>query len=261
MSQGNGQLGRTLRLTLPRQYIVDLLHFSKKIPSIPVQRQMDLGSTVAARNRLELPPSWVVIFAKAFSITCLEFPELRRTFLAFPYARLFEYVSPVASIAVEKQVGSESAIAFLRLGHLHCNRLQDLDKILRQAREEPIEAFRSYRTAKAMYWLPTIARRALWWLGLNISARLRANQFGTFGMSVYASLGAESLHPISPLTCTLNYGPITCDGRVTLRIVYDHRVLDGATVARAMSRMENVLTSQITQELNDMQVRCNSSAA
>ena len=74
-------------------------------------------------------------------------------------------------------------------------------------------------------------RRFLLWLGLNSSARPRPGQFGTFGLSVYSSLGAESLHPLSPLTTTLNYGVIDADGTVWVRLIYDHRVLDGATVA------------------------------
>ena len=69
------------------------------------------------------------------------------------------------------------------------------------------------------------------WLGLNI-ARQRANFFGTFQLSVYSALGAESLNPLTPLTTLLNYGPIGEDGSVNVRIHYDHRVMDGANVAR-----------------------------
>ena len=56
---------------------------------------------------------------------------------------------------------------------------------------------------------------------------------GTFGVSVYSALGAESLHPLTPLTTALNYGVIQENGDVTVRVIYDHRVMDGATVARA----------------------------
>ena len=65
MSQGQGRAGRFIRLSLPRQYIIDLLHFSRKIPSIPVQRAMNVGRTLAARKRLAKAPSWVMIFSKA----------------------------------------------------------------------------------------------------------------------------------------------------------------------------------------------------
>src|SRR5207237_261412 len=79
--------------------------------------------------------------------------------------------------------------------------------------------------------------RMLMCAGLDLP-RSRPNQFGTFGLTVYSSLGAESLHPVSPLTTTLTYGVIRPDGSADVRIVYDHRVLDGAAVARALARLE-----------------------
>ena len=89
------------------------------------------------------------------------------------------------------------------------------------------------------------------WLGLNMP-RARPVQFGTFALSVYSSLGAESLHPLSPLTTTLNYGVIKSDGTVSVRLIYDHRVFDGATAARALARLEEVLTGPILAELREM---------
>jgi pyruvate/2-oxoglutarate dehydrogenase complex dihydrolipoamide acyltransferase (E2) component len=72
---------------------------------------------------------------------------------------------------------------------------------------------------------------------------------GTFGVTSYSGLGAESLHPLSPLTATLNYGVIGHNGSVDVRIIYDHRVMDGATVARALARMEEVLNEGLVGEL------------
>lgn len=257
MSQGQGQAtgrgGRFIRLSLPRQYIIDLLHFSQKIPSIPVQRTMNVSKTLIARKRLEKPPSWVVIVAKAYAIVCQEFPSLRRSYLALPWAHLYQHPSSLASIAIEKQIDGESAVGFLRVGDLIENSLVNLDACLRRAREEPIENLRSYRLAKQMYWFPTLLRRTLWWIGLNGSGYYRARHFGTFGVSVYASLGAESLHPLSPLTSTLNYGAIDPEGNVNVRLVYDHRVLDGATVARALARLEEVLANESVAELEKLE--------
>jgi len=99
--------------------------------------------------------------------------------------------------------------------------------------------------------VPRPLRRLLWWVGLNIG-RQRANFFGTFGVSVYSALNAESLHPLSPLTALLNWGVIDRNGRVTVRIMYDHRVMDGATIARALGRMEEILNSAILEELRSL---------
>jgi hypothetical protein len=99
-------------------------------------------------------------------------------------------------------------------------------------------------------WRPI--RRLAWWYGLNADGARRARRFGTFGLSAYPGLGAESLHPISPLTVLLNYGTISPAGRVDVRLVYDHRVLDGSTVARALVRMEEVLNGVLAAELDGL---------
>lgn len=54
---------------------------------------------------------------------------------------------------------------------------------------------------------------------------------------------------ISPLTALLTYGLVGADGRADVRLVYDHRVFDGATVARALVSMESVLNTVIREEL------------
>ncbi|MDP2296757.1 MAG: 2-oxo acid dehydrogenase subunit E2, partial [Pseudolabrys sp.] len=42
------------------------------------------------------------------------------------------------------------------------------------------------------------------------------------------------------------------DGNVNVRIIYDHRVLDGATVARALARLEEILNTEIVSELRSL---------
>ena len=95
-------------------------------------------------------------------------------------------------------------------------------------------------------------RRAFWWVGLNWG-RQRGNYFGTFGVSVYSALKAESLHPLSPATTVLNYGVITEDGVLDVRIIYDHRVMNGATVARVLGRLEEILNTVMIEEVRALE--------
>src|SRR5207244_839398 len=149
--------GRYLPLSWARRVGADFLHFAHKIPTVPVQRVMNLARLRAARAGTLPRISWTILFTKAYALLAREVPVLRR-------------------------------------------------------------------------WL--------WWAGLNVSGPRRAKYFGTFAVSVYSALGAESLHPITPLTTTLNYGLIAADGSVPVRIVYDHRLIDGATIARGLGRLE-----------------------
>jgi hypothetical protein len=57
---------------------------------------------------------------------------------------------------------------------------------------------------------------------------------------------------LSPLTTTVNYGVIGSDGRVALRIIYDHRAMDGATVARALGLIAEALNAEIYDEMAEL---------
>jgi hypothetical protein len=64
-----------------------------------------------------------------------------------------------------------------------------------------------------------------------------------------ASLGAPSLHVLSPLTSTLAFGVIPPDGSVLVRLFYDHRVMDGVVPAQALEDLERTLCGPLVAEL------------
>lgn len=244
------KVGRWVGLSVHRVMIADLMYFSRQVPTIPVQRHMHLGAVKEARSRLETRPSWVTIFAKAFDLVAADMPVLRRSYLKLPWAHLYEHPISIASVAVEKQESGTAAVFFAKLRNPGRHRLGAIDRYLRWFIRSPRANMGLARLGLwvSLLWWPL--RRALWWWALNAEGYFRARQFGTYGISVYSGLGAESLHPLSPLTFVLNYGVIDEAGDVMVRIIYDHRVLDGATVARALAALEQALNGPILAELN-----------
>jgi hypothetical protein len=243
--------GRWIDLSGPRRFVGDVTHLASRIPTIPVQRRMGIAAVAAARAAIPDRPCWPAVFLKAYAQVADELPELRRAYLALPWPHLCEYPTSIASIAVERKHEGESGVFFGRIGNPARLPLTDIHTRIRQFAEDPLESVRDFRKMLAFTRWPRSVRRALLWLGLNLS-RTRPGQFGTFGLSVYSSLGAESLHPLSPLTTTFNYGVIDSDGTVMVRLVYDHRVFDGSTAARALNRLETVLNGQILGELRGL---------
>ncbi len=245
--------GFNLPLSLPRRLICDYLHFARKIPSIPVQRRMHLAEVVAARAVAGVRPSWCAIFTKAFAFVSDAWPQLRRAYMGFTRPHLYQHPISMMSIAIERRFGDEDAVFFLQMRQPELLSLPEIDARLRQAKEGPLEAFGAFRRVIRISRLPRPLRRLIWWIGLNTSGRKRAHFMGTGGVSAYSGLGAASLHPLSLLTSTLNYGVIEPDGTVDVRLTYDHRVLDGGTVARALGDLERVLTHEILAELRYLQ--------
>ncbi len=240
--------GRAIPLSLSRRFICDLMHFANGVPSIPVQRRMALGPLAQKRRQTPDRPPWSAIFARAFALLADEVPGFRRAYCKFPWPHLYEYPCSVASVSVERDYRGEKAVFATRIKDPARASLAEVAAAVRAAVLDPVEKVREFRRLLWISALPRPVRRLLWWLGLNIG-RQRANYFGTFGVSVYSALGAESLHPLSPLTATLNYGVIGANGAVDVRIIYDHRVLDGATVARGLARMEELLLTVLLDEL------------
>jgi len=241
--------GRSLPLSLPRRLIGDLLHFGRKVPSVPVQKRMRLKEVAAARGLCLKRPSWVVLFAKAFALVAAENTRLRQSFLGFPTPWLYEHPHSIASIALSREYQGEEAIFFVQLRAPEGQGLDILDGHLRRYKDRPVEEISAFREALRMTRLPRFLRRLAWWYALNVSGPHRARRFGTFGISTYSGLGVDSLHPISPLTTVLNYGPIGADGTMDVRLIYDHRVLDGMEIGRALGRLEEIMREVIAPEL------------
>jgi hypothetical protein len=195
---------------------------------------MNLGPLQKARMAQQSRSSWTVLFLKGYALLAAEIPELRRAYVKFPRPHLYEYPVSVASIKSPET----------------CS-IAELEASIQTARSRPVLEIKEFRRALKIARAPAPVRWLLMWLGLNIG-RKRGRFFGTFQLSVYSGLGAESLNPLTPLTTLLNYGPINEDGLVTVRIHYDHRVMDGANVARALERFERILNGEVAGEVKSL---------
>jgi hypothetical protein len=250
-SEGDVMRGRSVKLSIQRRMVIDFLYFARAVPTVPVQKNISIGDLVAARAACRNRPRWTAIFVKAFALVAEEVPELRRAYVKIPWPHLYEYPNSKASVMIERDYRGEPALCPVSVKDPARQPLAAIGEVLQHAATVELEDLKEFQRWKRLTQMPRPLRRLLWWIGLNIG-RQRGNFFGTFGVSVYSALNAESLHPLSPLTALLNYGVIDRNGRLAVRIMYDHRVMDGATVARALGRMEEILNTVILDELRSL---------
>jgi hypothetical protein len=219
------------------------------VPTVAVDRRVDLSALAAARRGAAVKPMWAVIFAKAYAIVAAREPELRRSYIRFPWAHFYEHAEPVAALTIEREHEGERVVFPTRLRHAHARPLAELDGALRHAKGAPIDEIPTFRRMLRLTRLPGPLRRSLVWVGLHASGRLREHHSGTFGVTSVGSAGAGALHLISPLTATLHYGMFLEHDQLDLRLTFDHRVFDGGTAARALTALERVLNGSILDEL------------
>ncbi|MBB5754471.1 hypothetical protein [Prosthecomicrobium pneumaticum] len=240
--------GRCIPLSPTRRIVCDFMRMSRDVPTIPIERPMALGRLVAARDAARERLPWSAIFMKAYALTAAEMPVLRRAYVRFPTAHLYEYGESVASIAVERDYRGEPGVFVTRIRAPEALSLGLIGAAIRHAASAPVETIRPFRKLLLIARLPAPLRAVIWWMALNVG-RWRGHHIGTFGISVVSSLGADVTHVRSPMTVLLNYGVIAPEGPTIVRFVFDHRVLDGAVAARALARLEEILTGPILAEI------------
>src|SRR5438105_4048439 len=93
--------GMNLPISRPRQFIIDLIHFARQVPSTPVARTVNVAKLFDARATHPSRPSWAVVFMKAYALVGVDHPPLRRALLQFPWLRLYEHPSMNCALAIE----------------------------------------------------------------------------------------------------------------------------------------------------------------
>jgi pyruvate/2-oxoglutarate dehydrogenase complex dihydrolipoamide acyltransferase (E2) component len=240
--------GRRIRLSPSRVFIADLSHAALGLPQGVIGRRIDVSALIAARKATGSRVPFTACFVKAWAEVARELPELRRSWLTIPWPHLHEHATSVASLMVEREIDGEKVLFPARIKSPAERSLAEVADEIAAAVSKPIHEISRNRLILAVSRLPRPLRRLAWWVAFNV-ARHRQHYVGTFGVSVVGHLGASILHPVSPVTSFLGYGPFAPDGTVDVTVGFDHRVMDGAVIARAMALLEvrlKVLAAELT---------------
>jgi hypothetical protein len=240
---------RPRRLAVPRsrRLTIDVLHYHRQVPTCAHDRICDLSHVAAQREQSSVRIAWPLLFTKAFAIVAARHPELRQTYLRWPWPHLYQHPHSVGMIVTHRDVAGEAWLFWSRFSGPEKHPLVVLQQMLGRYQSEPApEIFKRQWMLSA---LPTPLRRLCWWWTLNVSGQMRAKQAGTFVFSSIGSRGAEIQHPPMFLTCNLTFGPLDERGRSRVTLAYDHRIMDGRLIADCLAELEQTLNGAIADEL------------
>jgi len=252
--RGESMKGRAIPLSLPRRLVVEYCHAARRSPRATLAGRLHLGELAEARAQARPRPPWSAIFARAFALAAAEMPPLRRVFVQLPWPQLYELPASVACVVIEREWQGEAALFFGRVKDPAALPLAEVAARIRHAKTAPVESIRDYRRALRIAALPWPLRRGLFWLGLNLGRQV-PNWYGSFGISVLGNQGVAITSAIAPWTSFLNYGPIGPDGVAEVHLSFDHRVMDGATGAAAIHRLDAMLQGPLLAELRALSPR------
>ena len=240
--------GTKRKISLPRRFIIDLMHASMRVPVISFSRSLEIGPFLAARAKAKSPPGWAAVFVKAFAIVAKEEPVLRTLYVKLPWPHFFELPRSVAMVAVARVEDGEDCILPEKIPAPEEQSLAKIDAAIRHAKNAPLQDIPAFRKILMASRLPLPLRRFSWWLGLNVG-RMCANNFGSFGVTSVAAYGPGELQAISPSPFLVSYGVAGPDSRIDVILRWDHRITDAVVIARTMGRLEQVLNTEISAEL------------
>jgi len=246
--------GHSIRLSPFRRLVIDLMRFCQQVPDAAIDRRVDLSPLIAARRLATPRISWCAIFLKAWGAVAAEIPELRQTYMPYPWPRFYQHHRNVAAFPIERDVDGERVVFFMDLRSPENRSLIEINDFVRGCELQPVHEMRPYRRALLLGSLPMPIRRFVWWTTLKVLGRRRAHNFGTYTVATIAANGAGVMRTPLLLTSTLHYGLFDDQGRVDLRLTFDHRVMDGSTAARALVALERVLIDKIRPELESMRL-------
>jgi hypothetical protein len=201
-----------------------------------------------ARALAAQPPGWAAIFVKAFSLVAKDQPVLRTLYAKWPWPSFYELPSSVAMVAIARVEDGQDCVLPQKVPAADELPLTEIDAQIRHAKDAPLAEVPAFRKMLWVTRLPLPLRRLMWLLGLNFG-RQRANWFGSFGVTSVAAYGAGELHALSPGPFVLSYGAVDPGQTIDVLIRWDHRITDAALVAKALTRLEQVLNTEIAAEL------------
>jgi hypothetical protein len=245
--------GKNRKISLPRCFIADLMHASMRVPFVSLSRTLDVSQLIEARGQVPQPPGWAAIFVKAFALVAKDEPVLRTLYVKFPWPHFYELPCSVGMVAIARVEDGEDCILPEKVPAPGERSLTEIDAQIRRAKHAPLLEIPAFRKILTATRLPLPLRRLGWLVGLNVG-RMYANNFGSFGVTSVAAYGPGELHALSPGPFLLSYGVARPDRSIDVIIRWDHRVTDAAFIARTLTRLEQVLNSEISAELHSIRL-------
>jgi hypothetical protein len=240
--------GTVRKISMPRRLVADLMLASIRVPFVSLSRPLNVRQLLEARALAAQPPGWAAIFVKAFSLVAKDEPVLRTLYAKWPWPRFYELPRSLAMVAIARVEDGQDCVLPQKIAAADTLPLTEVDALIRHAKEAPIEQVPAFRKILRTTRLPLPLRRLFWVVGLNFG-RQRANWFGSFGVTSVAAYGAGELHALGPGPFILSYGVVAQDQTIDVVIRWDHRISDAALIAKALTRLEQVLNTEIAAEL------------
>src|SRR5882757_4461101 len=151
--------GTVRKISHPRRLVIDLMHASIRVPFVSLRRTVNVRRLAEARALVAQPPGWAAIFVKAFSLVAKDQPLLRTLYAKWPWPHFYELPRSVGMIAIARVADGQDCILTQKVAAADELSLTEVDRLIRHARDAPIEQIAAFRKTLRVTRLPLPLRR------------------------------------------------------------------------------------------------------
>ena len=240
--------GTVRKISMPRRLVADLMRASIRVPFVSLARPLNVRSLTEARALAAQPPGWAAIFVKAFALVAKDEPVLRTLYAKWPWPGFYELPRSIAMVAIARVEDGQDCVLPQKVPSADELPLSEIDAQIRQAKDAPVDQVPAFRKilagdAAAAAAAPadvadrpefrTPARQLVREFWGDLGGRLRGWRAACAEPgAVYAQLWRRG-----------------ADQTISVVIRWDHRITDAALIAKALTRLEQVLNTEIAAEL------------
>ena len=187
--------------------------------------------------------SYLAYVLSAYACMLAEFPVLNSYLRIWPLTRLAVYRGVDIAFPIERIWEGNSIVLLGLLKDAQNLKVDEINSFLSERRDAPLDSLPEFGSYKRLLKIPSWCRWWLFQLGAKPFPGLMRRLVGTTAVTSVGKFGTTLTTPLSPHSCTVSLGlvetrPRVVEGRVEPRlsawitVTYDHRVADGAFVAR-----------------------------
>lgn len=245
-------MGKRLSFSNGRRLVDDVIRVANRMPMAAFSSQWDVAQVAKLRRLAKPKISWNVLMMKAHAIVCKQYPMLRRCYVGFPCAHLYEHHQSVCMMTIGRQYQGEERLFFARFNEPDNVSLEELQKLYDKYRKAPVEDIKQFRHQVTFAKFPSPVRRFAWWALFNLWPQKRASHMGTFGMSISGHRGALGSQHLGCNTTILGVDPNPRKGVAQMLLTFDHQIVDGAPATEVFLQGQRLLATAVAKELADM---------
>ena len=238
-----------------RRLVIEVFHLGKKGHTVGSESVINVAPAALVRDAAVKKISWLSIWTRALGIASQRWPELRTSYVPFPWPHFHLHPSMNVAVFVERELDGQVVVFRHTLKDVQARSLIDIQRnSIEPIQSKSILSFPDVRIVMWMgKWVPFPILRLCFRLLHSLSGHVRSNVYGNASVNLMNAPRTRLLMSTTLSAFVIYPGIVDKNGDVAVQAFMDHRVIDGLQAGRILKEIESIINNEIVAELQERQ--------